>query len=72
MKLFRVFNKKTGAEITPDVLVDSNFNFYKFNSKSHLPKYVLLDKRKYFIQWDNSNLVRGDGNYESFKKTKND
>ena len=63
---FRVYNRKTFQEITHKVRMGGTGEYYI--NDGDLP----LNRLKYFIQWTGSDkLVRGDGDWETFKNNSN-
>lgn len=60
-KLFKVYDKTTFEDITNNVYVDSNIEFY-FKETN-----IKLD-HSYFIEWIHPKINIGDGCFETFKR----
>jgi len=61
MKLFRVFDKKTGVEVTEDVNISADGCLYWADYPN------IVDRKLFFFEYKGSgNIVLGDGDWKTF------
>ena len=69
MTLFKVYERESGKEVTANILIDaSGLLYFSFGDTNRM----IDDRSDYFFQWKGTDLVMGDGDWETFWSNKRD